>query len=457
MPSLRQAIQSTKKQEDTNIGLWLDRYFDIPDKDDDEKAGRKQQHLKEARSIGLPVGYCDFLKNRSALFSSSKNTSIVEAESIGRLAIGLGESSSWENNVRLQHTWGLPMIPGSALKGLAATFAHRYLRDPQWRRDVEEQIGGESHHLLFGTTDWQGLVTFHDALWIPPQAGGNGLVLDTITVHHQKYYQEGASEPPADWDSPVPIPFLAVVGKFEFALSGPKEWVDAAYALLELALRHIGIGAKTSSGYGRMKIKRILSLEEQRFSELKHLVDDFTFPTQPGEINQIKTRIQKIWHVAEDEQLRIEYLSLFYERVNSAEKKIRQTVKKYLKEKLPQQFEEGKQIVERIYDEVFVSQPSPQQTRKEAEKQQPEIEVEKLKELAKSFLAEILKDVPSKGELEEILFERVPSFFDSLPSKAELNAFLKQIEQYVNEHSCSGKEKKLIRDTSKKMIKKFFK
>jgi len=40
--------------------------------------------------------------------------------------------------------------------------------------------------------------------------------------------------------------------KYLIALHGPDEWVKAAFEILAHALRGEGIGAKTSSGYGRM-------------------------------------------------------------------------------------------------------------------------------------------------------------------------------------------------------------
>jgi CRISPR/Cas system CMR subunit Cmr6 (Cas7 group RAMP superfamily) len=36
-------------------------------------------------------------------------------------------------------------------------------------------------------------------------------------------------------------------------LAGPDDWIEPTFKLLKLALSEEGIGAKTSSGYGRMK------------------------------------------------------------------------------------------------------------------------------------------------------------------------------------------------------------
>jgi hypothetical protein len=89
-------------------------------------------------------------------------------------------------------------------------------------------------------------------------------VLDVMTPHHQKYYGEpqGSNEhPPTDFDDPVPVSFLSVVGDFLVALSGDvsgeagQQWADLTFQLLSCALKDWGIGGKTNSGYGRMLVR----------------------------------------------------------------------------------------------------------------------------------------------------------------------------------------------------------
>ena len=74
-----------------------------------------------------------------------------------------------------------------------------------------------------------------------------------ITVHHPEYYQNGNSAP-ADWDSPTPIPFMTATGDFLIALhaADAPAWAGVAYGILKMALDEAGVGAKTSSGYGRL-------------------------------------------------------------------------------------------------------------------------------------------------------------------------------------------------------------
>ena len=112
--------------------------------------------------------------------------------------------------------------------------------------------------MIFGDTRNAGYITFYDALYIPGTGRyrGNALAPDIITVHHQKYYQD-AEAIPSDGDDPNPIPFLSATGDFLLALGaadfrGPTRWVDLTFQILAEALEKLGIGAKTSSGYGRM-------------------------------------------------------------------------------------------------------------------------------------------------------------------------------------------------------------
>ena len=178
-----------------------------------------------------------------------------------RLVIGLGGHTVLETGLTLHHTYGTPVLPGTALKGLAAHYCHAV-----WGLDSTGaptafrggEVPGEAYRALFGQPDEGGLVTFHDA-WITPEALSSALCDDVMTPHHGGYYTDtgsGDAVPPADYDDPVPVAYLAVTGTFRAAVTadpllGP-EWADRAILLLERALGDWGIGGKTASGYGRL-------------------------------------------------------------------------------------------------------------------------------------------------------------------------------------------------------------
>ena len=190
-----------------------------------------------------------------------------------------------ETGIALHHTYGVPYLPGSALKGLTASYMQRIREKLQPKGEqadatAYEQIN-QACKVIFGDTDDAGYITFFDALY-RPGTGYNGQALypDIITVHHQQYYQHSKDQPrkdqygkdqhdrqpaPADWDSPIPVPFLSATGSYLVALAAPdikeesvrEKWLSSTASLLRAVLKNMGIGAKTSSGYGRMTLDEI--------------------------------------------------------------------------------------------------------------------------------------------------------------------------------------------------------
>jgi CRISPR-associated protein Cmr6 len=254
--SRRTQLKDVKKDGITHAGLWLDKFLKTQDSEakEDNKT-LKAKLIDEVAQIPISKEYQQFYERwRKALTQLEGNgLQMSEATVNGRMAVGLGTESVLETGVKLHHTYGVPYIPGSSLKGLAASYARNFLGDV-WKK------GSEAYTILFGASkdaksEQAGYVNFFDALYIP-DTGHNKQALhaDVITVHHEKYYQN-QNEAPADWDSTNPISFLSATGKYLIALSGPEEWVMAAFKILKNALLELGIGAKTSSGYGRMSLE----------------------------------------------------------------------------------------------------------------------------------------------------------------------------------------------------------
>ncbi|HEX8204195.1 MAG TPA: type III-B CRISPR module RAMP protein Cmr6, partial [Isosphaeraceae bacterium] len=192
----------------------------------------------------------------------------IDLATRGRLIVGLGAENVLETGIRLHHTYGMPIIPGSALKGLAAHYCDRVwgerdlgegapLERKRFRKGWEEE-NYQYHQLLFGTTDDSGCITFHDA-WYVPGSSPAPLVLDVMTPHHPGWKDLDNPRPPTDFDSPTPVPFVSVTGTFRVTVSwhGPtsdkaRNWTELARSLLCDALKEWGIGGKTTSGYGRL-------------------------------------------------------------------------------------------------------------------------------------------------------------------------------------------------------------
>ncbi len=232
-----------------HAGLWLDKYMG-----DNEKSTTRAELVEQVATMQPSELYKAFYQRWQAALEQEHHIKLGHARVLGRMAVGLGEESVLETAIALHHTYGVPYIPGSALKGLAASYAHQRLGSV-WRR------GSEAHTALFGTTDTAGFIIFLDALYIPGTGyNKQALYPDVITVHHQQYYQ-GNGEP-TDRDQPVPVPFLSATGTYLIALSAPNldepaAWLTQTFTILQHALRDFGIGAKTSSGYGRMELRGV--------------------------------------------------------------------------------------------------------------------------------------------------------------------------------------------------------
>jgi len=246
MSTWRKSLENVDRQLSTNAGLWLDKF--IRDLVREEIQSRRDL-VREVAGIQVPEVYRPWFQRwKKALRDYGAELRVAKTK--GRLAIGLGTESVLETSITLNLTYGVPYIPGSALKGLAAAFARQHLGE-EWRE------GTPAYKTVFGDIESAGYVVFFDALPLPDSFS---LHPDVIAVHHREYYQ-GKPSPPADWDSPNPVPCLSATGSFLLALAGPSEWVERAFEILEGALVHLGVGAKTSSGYGRMEL---LPLPEEK-------------------------------------------------------------------------------------------------------------------------------------------------------------------------------------------------
>lgn len=266
-------LKALHQSRGTNAGLWLDKYIKDQDyadsKERDATESKEQNRTKssnrsalvaEVATIPIPGIYKQFYGRWQQVLASygvpHEQTRLAKTK--GRMVIGLGDESVLETSIALHHTYGVPYIPGSALKGLAASYARQRLEAADWGKE------SEAYKVIFGETEEAGFITFFDALLHiddnsePDQPGASVLRRDTITVHHPGYYQgDKKNATPSDWDSPTPIPFLSATGSYLLALAAPdlengQQWIRRVFKILRYALAEVGIGAKTSSGYGRM-------------------------------------------------------------------------------------------------------------------------------------------------------------------------------------------------------------
>ncbi len=239
-----------------------------------DKPEERQQVLQQARHAvrePLSIYGMAFKRWKKSLEKGSPEPRGKVLYVHGRMAIGLGTESVLEVGLTLHHTYGTPIIPGSALKGLAAHYCDQVWGHADERfkapHDKDEKTeGGENgpgscYRFIFGTQQAAGYFTFHDAWMTPESLEKDPLCVDIMTPHHSDYYSaEGDKKPPPPWDfdDPIPISFLSVRGVFHVAVScelpGDEgdQWSGLVFELLGQAFENWGIGAKTTAGYGRM-------------------------------------------------------------------------------------------------------------------------------------------------------------------------------------------------------------
>ncbi len=188
----------------------------------------------------------------------AKNYKVIELKPDWRLIVGLGNESVYETSMTLHHIYGFPYIPASAVKGVVRSWIITEIFN-QVEADAEKDEGFKS---IFGSQDNQGNVWFLDAF--PTSAPK--IKVDVMNPHYGEYYQ--GQKPPADYLSPIPIPFLTVEDTpFQFIIGikekdnspiktgkfSDKTPLDVANEWLKKALTEHGIGAKTAVGYGYMQ------------------------------------------------------------------------------------------------------------------------------------------------------------------------------------------------------------
>jgi CRISPR-associated protein Cmr6 len=188
------------------------------------------------------------------------NAQVLTATLKTPLAIGLGNATPLENGLSIHRTYGVPFLPGSALKGLAQCAAMRMNVSDEARRVLfgdaptgrtsEGKNAGSASHLVY----W-------DA-WLEPESPKTPFQLDVITVHHPKYYSSSGDDGyPTDFDDPNPIAFVSVKpgARFCVAISSESKhsepWIRTALELLKYGLENLGLGGKTNAGYGYFEAK----------------------------------------------------------------------------------------------------------------------------------------------------------------------------------------------------------
>ncbi|MBB1125586.1 type III-B CRISPR module RAMP protein Cmr6 [Thiospirillum jenense] len=252
---MREALRPLyRAANDAHPGLLIQRGFE---QYDEENKTAKTAHLQ--RICAIPAG--DFYHNayqrwRTATADVRRFRQVILALE-SRLFIGLTGGGLLETGCAISHTYGMPYIPGSSIKGVVRAHVSGSLFARQHPAVIDELFGAAADPTGEQRDGLAGLVSFHDAWWVPGSAPASDknrpLVEEIVTTHHLDYYGNEGATPASDLDSPVPNAQIAVQGSFLFVLEAPANalgWLDVAEQMLLAALASRGIGAKTRTGYG---------------------------------------------------------------------------------------------------------------------------------------------------------------------------------------------------------------
>lgn len=277
------------------------------------KPGKKESLLKDAAQaeilsrtschkpelLALRAKQTEAIREKT-LASYGDNGFSIEAKLEGRMAINLAEGLIQNAGICLDRLFGLPYVPGSAVKGVARHAALWSVKelDPDKR---EDRLLAFSKTFGFGTDEtklaksdlaWalddrqdkkrfeqfmdrlksetrakdkslQGGVSFFPAYPISPDAK---IVVDLTNAHYPDYYRsQNLGDLSKEKPRPNPFPvvekgtsfsFLAVLNGTGFQHENPSDLLKFAKDSLSFALTKNGVGAKTGAGYGWFSIAK---------------------------------------------------------------------------------------------------------------------------------------------------------------------------------------------------------
>lgn len=275
----RDALRDLRDLPD-HAGLCYQRAAPIKSGDGKFDSDRARPFFEHLERLAPDASYTAAQRRWKASFEAAQGAGralLWSASAETRLLIGHGNPAPTGVGLTLGHTFGMPLLPGSGLKGLCAHYTQVvYGPDPgeaaaeraPFRGPRYDDKGrlvappGDVYRRLFGAPPTggrdddgaRGEVIFHDA-WL--EAGPPPLARDVLAVHQPSYYTKGQA--PVDHESPIPVSFLTVRpgARFTLALTSDADdaakLLDLAKRLLSEALEHWGVGGKTAAGYGRLR------------------------------------------------------------------------------------------------------------------------------------------------------------------------------------------------------------
>ena len=240
----------------------------------------------------------------------AQRASVTVAQLEGRLAINLADSLIQNAGICLDRLFGLPFIPGSAIKGVCRHAALEELKSAGM--DAQKNLFGV-FRAVFGTADndftngelrpfqhllasraenQKGAIAFLPAYPVNEAQ----VVIDLTNVHYPEYYRTGRTEDLSK-ERPQPNPFPAVETGAQFAfclvlngIADDPTLLEAATRWLEAALTVHGLGAKTASGYGWFSLRP--DVLQQLLDEERHEAEAAAAKTRAATEAQAKAQAE---------------------------------------------------------------------------------------------------------------------------------------------------------------------
>lgn len=269
------------------LGIWDEDYRIIKNK---EGSLSQSMHFNPS-DIELIRA---LVERQSVLAQSVESTDqlfILDGTATSPFTTGLGNEHPLENGFAFLDPYGLPYLPGSGVKGVVRQAACELASE-----DWGETKGWDTTVLntLFGMEGrddeayQRGALMFWDVL---PRVKGDNLRFDVMTPHQNHYYLK--NESPHESGQPNPITFLTIPdgSGFSFhvqcnqaylehnnpALSENNQWKTLLGEAFEHAFNWLGFGAKTSVGYGAMRVDQQAAIdrkENEKMNQFESLSDE---------------------------------------------------------------------------------------------------------------------------------------------------------------------------------------
>ncbi|MDD2234379.1 MAG: type III-B CRISPR module RAMP protein Cmr6 [Desulfitobacteriaceae bacterium] len=235
---------------------------------------------------------------------ATHSLAVLEGKLTGKLLHGLGGAHVRETSLTLHPLYGLPYIPASSIKGVIRNWVIQAFFDGQEEKLKSEQDLDQKHkdiktiwRDIFGSEESSGQIEFFDAF----VDSGFSLQPDVLTIHFPKYYK--GESMPGDNQNPNPVNFYVISCRSVQFIVGirrdaklnsgysPGELLGLAIAWLQKALAELGIGSKSSAGYGYFS--EFQDVTAKTLQEAKYLMHDPS-PAEKVQINMGASHLRPV-------------------------------------------------------------------------------------------------------------------------------------------------------------------